>query len=265
MTVTCRLSSRGVYELDQNGIVRFIQRIYEADGFNTVSPPTDLEVIALCSAPTTGPDRLPTPGTASQGLRQARMVVEEKISSGSQRRIIVQWGRRGRGTSVTTERRITPSGTDRLFQPYIRTANQPGPGQQGPPLWITRDNRQILRGQFDLSIGKFVDANITEQAIGIRSASLTNRLYVLDGQPYLFLYAAPIRRASGELWVWTVFRTTGWVQAVPANTIEQGQPPIDELPPLAIYGTPTPAGTPVVLANELYPAVPSGAGGLFWF
>lgn len=264
MTVTCRLSSRGVYELDQNGIVRFIQQIYEADGFNTVNPPTNPEVIALCSAPGTLPDRLPTPGSSNQGLRQARMVVEEKITSGSQRRILVQWGRRGRGTAVTTERRITPVGSTRIQQPYIRL-NAPPPGQPGPPLWINRDDRQVQRGQFDLSVGKFVDANITETSIGIRSASLTGRLYVLDGQPYLFQYAAPIRRASGELWVWTVFRTTGWVQAVQPNTYEQGQPLIAELPPLAEYDRPTPTGTPARLANQIYQAVPSGAGGLFWF
>lgn len=255
MAVESHKSRRGVYQR-RDGVLTYAREVYEVRGLPLDVNLTSGDVIALAQAATPSP--LPVEGTPMDGLPMADMVVESKLSSGSQRRIIVTWGRRGSGSAVARAVRYRDVGVGDVVQPYV--VYNPDNAPSGP-FYSRVSQRLRARGRFQTWQGRYISAGTDENAIYQTAASYKNMLYTVDGQPALFRGVQTDRRVSGELWVWTIFESTGWLPAVPADAIEPGSRPVAELPPLWEYGTVDfQTGTPAVEPDSIY----TPGGNLWW-
>lgn len=244
MTVWCRKTRRGAYER-RDGLPAYIMEVYEVGGLPLDADLTPGDVIAMALAVPDSP--LPAEGATREGLFQSRYVVEPVLETGRKRRIVVAWGRR-RGGSVTlrAERAVATEGVS-VIQPWLTEAEQSG------HTYYDLKRRQVSRGGVRLMQGRYIDAGSSESSLLVTAASFRNHLYTVSGQPALFVGLQLNRRESGELWAWTIFETTGWMAAVPADTIEDGQLPIAELPPLHEYAHPNADdGTLAVPPDQVY-------------
>ena len=243
MTVTCYKSRNRVYQR-VGEVAQYIREAYEVDGLPRDSSLSDPEIYGLALEVEGSP--LPQENTFKDGLPMTAVVIERKLRSGSQARITITWGRRRNGSIVTTRTKAQALDTQVLIQPYLVVTPTPS-----GDIWA-RKERKVFRGAYRIFEGQYVTAGFNEGVIHQQAASLVNRLYIINNQPALFRGVDTIRQQSGELWVWSIFDSTGFVKAVEENELEPGQKPILELPPLFEYGQVNELGTPTRSPAENY-------------